>query len=76
MNQFLQRLDAAIAELQTVRQALAEKLPGNPEVDWSAKCSTCEHFNDSRAYCNHWRAEVPRDAQRAGCDQWVDVIPF
>jgi hypothetical protein len=38
-------------------------------------CCYCEHFGE-RAFCNHWNADVPKQAQPRGCDQFQEEVPF
>jgi len=38
-------------------------------------CSTCANFGTG-GYCEQWKAEVPKENQQAGCNCWLDEIPF
>jgi len=38
-------------------------------------CSTCGYFGTG-GYCEQWKAEVPKENQQAGCNCWLDEIPF
>lgn len=37
-------------------------------------CGECLHMLNGR--CLHWNAEVPVEAQPAGCHHWEEAIPF
>ena len=37
-------------------------------------CSDCEMFLDG--WCRQWKQQVPESAQRDGCAEWVESVPF
>ena len=37
-------------------------------------CRSCDYFD--KGDCRKWGAPVPEEAQAAGCDEWVEDIPF
>lgn len=37
-------------------------------------CAECLEFD--AGFCRRWKAQVPPEAQPAGCDQWQEQIPF
>ena len=37
-------------------------------------CGGCDYFDNG--HCRKWGAPVPEEAQAAGCDEWIDDIPF
>lgn len=60
---------AAIDMLQSAIALLNSK----PQ-DRDQPCDMCEMYRDG--FCKHWDREVPESARAAGCDQWIDLIPF
>lgn len=38
-------------------------------------CYTCDSLRVG-TFCKTWQAEVPEDAREAGCEKWVEKIPF
>ena len=41
-----------------------------------ASCSDCLNFESKNAFCHHWKATVPAEAQSVGCAQFGPDIPF
>jgi len=44
-------------------------------------CAGCLNFHTrwkgkDANYCENWHTEVPEEAQAAGCDDWLEEIPF
>lgn len=42
-------------------------------------CAQCFHFikiGNEPGFCNKWEANVPEDAQAAGCGSWEEPVPF
>lgn len=37
-------------------------------------CHGCDYF--TKGDCAKWGAPVPEEAQAAGCDEWIEDIPF
>ena len=37
-------------------------------------CGGCDYFD--KGHCYKWGAPVPEEAQAAGCDEWIEEIPF
>ena len=55
--------------IQAAERTLAH-LKALPEL---TPCTQCAEFRDG--YCARWKANVPPDAQEAGCVEWFEV-PF
>jgi hypothetical protein len=56
--------------LETLQEALAivQALPA------TTPCRLCDYWQSDA--CSRWGAVPPADVQAAGCDEWVDEIPF
>lgn len=61
--------DQMISDIKKTLAILEQHRP--PEC-----CLNCDNFDDKTGYCREWRAGVPMDARIAGCEKWVDLIPF
>lgn len=59
--------DRLVEELEAAILALKSMPVTTPCVD-------CIHMAGS--FCTHWNAEVPPEAQAAGCHHWEESIPF
>lgn len=62
------RQEALLSQLRYLT-ALVESLPVN------RACQFCEQFQPED-FCNTWGSAVPPEAQPAGCERWVAMIPF
>lgn len=39
-------------------------------------CADCANFSQTTGMCSHWKTVVPKEAQKAGCNQWIEAMPF
>ena len=58
--------------ITTLEQALliVRSLPAQ------SHCEQCNNFTPEREFCEHWNSKVPKEAQAAGCDEFIDLVPF
>jgi hypothetical protein len=60
-------------QLDEMSMDLARILESEEEVK---DCYGCEYYDDLGNQCSHWGVEIPDEALKAGCDEWVLQIPF
>ena len=55
-------------------ETLTEALRIVQALPESRACGSCDYFD--KGHCRKWGAPVPEEAQAAGCDEWIEDIPF
>lgn len=64
-------VDVALLELSKL--IVGRVLAQYPE---DRSCHSCINFDPSDGNCSIWRQVVPPDARDAGCDRYLEDIPF